>query len=76
MHIRAVFQDRWPKVTTNDPTALSNFADFQKAIPYVKSLALRFILNDCVENHKLLKKLAEWLVHIWSHVVVDELDTW
>lgn len=53
------------------------FADFlqgcAEAIPHVKGLA---ILNDCEENHKLLKKkLPEWIVHKWSRIVVDELDT-
>lgn len=42
-----------------------------EAIPHVKGLA---ILNDCEENHKLLKKLPEWSVRRWSGIVVDELD--
>ncbi|CAI5683011.1 unnamed protein product [Oreochromis niloticus] len=66
---------RWPKISTNDPLALREFADFLKgcseAIPHVKGLA---ILNDCEENHKLLKKLPEWIVRKWSRIVVDELD--
>ena len=66
---------KWPKVSTNDPLALREFADFLQsctdAVPYVRGLA---ILNDCEENHKLLKKLPEWIVR-WSGIVVDELDT-
>lgn len=54
---------KWPRISTNDPTALREFADFLKrcaeAILHVKGLS---ILNDC-ENHKLLKKLPEWIVH-------------
>ncbi|XP_070412225.1 uncharacterized protein [Nothobranchius furzeri] len=77
--IQKAFRDKlmkWPKISTNDPLALREFADFlqscTEATPYVKGLA---ILNDCEENHKLLKKLPEWIVRKWSRIVVDELDT-
>ncbi len=77
--IQKAFRDKlmkWPKIDTNDPLALREFADFlqscTEAIPHVKGLA---ILNDCEENHKLLKKLPEWIVRKWSRIVVDELDT-
>ena len=76
--IQKAFRDklmRWPKINTNDPLALQEFADFlqgcTEAIPHVKGLA---ILNDCEENHKLLKKLPEWIVRKWSRIVVEELD--
>ncbi|XP_039907300.1 uncharacterized protein LOC120746094 [Simochromis diagramma] len=76
--IQKAFRDkltRWPKISANDPLALREFGDFLKgcseAIPHVKGLA---ILNDCEENHKLLKKLPEWIVRKWSQIVVDELD--
>ncbi|CAH2307035.1 Hypothetical predicted protein [Pelobates cultripes] len=51
-----------------EPTVFSGCVE---AIPHVKGLA---ILNDCEENHKLLKKLPEWIVRRWSRIVVDELD--
>ncbi|XP_065108476.1 uncharacterized protein [Paramisgurnus dabryanus] len=77
--IQKAFRDkltRWPRINTNDPLALQEFADFlqgcTEAIPYVKGLA---ILNDCEENHKLLKKLPEWIVRKWSRIIVEELDT-
>ncbi|XP_026073081.1 uncharacterized protein LOC113052853 [Carassius auratus] len=77
--IQKAFRDklmRWPKINTNDPLALQEFADFlqgcTEAMPHVKGLA---ILNDCEENHKLLRKLPEWIVRKWSRVVVEELDT-
>ncbi|XP_051281790.1 uncharacterized protein LOC127377717 [Dicentrarchus labrax] len=77
--IQKAFQDkllRWPKINTNDPLALQEFTDFlqgcTEAIPHVKGLA---ILNDCEENHKLFKKLPEWIVRKWSRIVVEELDT-
>lgn len=53
---------KWPRIAANDPLALRDFADFLQgcveAILHVKGLA---ILNDCEENHKLLRKLPEWL---------------
>ena len=65
---------KWPKISGIDPPALREFADFLKgcaeAMPHVKGLA---ILNDCEENHKLLKK-PDWIVRRWSRIVVDELD--
>ncbi|XP_024119479.1 uncharacterized protein LOC112140697 [Oryzias melastigma] len=66
---------KWPKINANDPLALREFADFLQscsaAIPQVKGLE---ILNDCEENHKLLKKLPDWIVQRWSRIVVDEMD--
>lgn len=66
---------KWPKIAANDPKALREFADFlqscAEAIPQVKGLE---ILNDCEENHKLLRKLPEWIVQRWSRIVVEELD--
>lgn len=77
--IQKAFRDKlmkWPKISTNDPLALQEFSDFlqscTEAIPHVKGLD---ILNDCEENHKLLKKLPEWIVRKWSRIIVDELDT-
>ncbi|XP_026042791.1 uncharacterized protein LOC113033320 [Astatotilapia calliptera] len=76
--VQKAFRDKlmkWPKIAPNDPVALREFSDFlqscAEAIPHVKGLA---ILNDGEENHKLLKKLPEWLVRRWGRVVVDELD--
>lgn len=67
---------KWPKIAANDPIALREFVDFVQGcvevIPHVKGLA---ILNDCEENHKLLKKLPELMVRRWSQIVVEELDT-
>lgn len=66
---------KWPKVSTNDPVALREFADFLQgcieAMPHVKGLA---ILDDCEENHKLLKKLPDWITRRWSRVVTERLD--
>lgn len=76
--VQRAFRERlakWPKIAANDPIALREFADFLQgcveAIPHVKGLA---ILNDCEENHKLLKKLPDWIVRRWSRIVVGELE--
>ncbi|XP_067276268.1 uncharacterized protein [Pseudorasbora parva] len=76
--VQSAFREKlmkWPKIPVNDPIALREFADFLQgcveAIPHVKGLS---ILNDCEENHKLLKKLPEWMVRRWSRIVVEELD--
>ncbi|XP_063052707.1 uncharacterized protein LOC134447256 [Engraulis encrasicolus] len=76
--VQKAFRDklvRWPKIAANDPISLREFADFLKgcaeAMPHVKGLS---ILDDCEENHRLLKKLPEWLVRRWSRTVVEELD--
>lgn len=66
---------KWPKIAANDPRALREFADFllgcAEAMPHVKGLS---ILNDCEENHKILNKLPEWMVHRWNRIVIEELD--
>ncbi|GAA6067476.1 uncharacterized protein LOC103911210 [Tachysurus ichikawai] len=76
--LQRAFRDklmRWPKIGGNDPLALRDFTDFLQgcveAIPHVKGLA---ILNDCEENHKLLKKLPEWIIRKWNRIVVEKLD--
>ena len=76
--VQKAFRDKlmkWPKIGPSDSLALRDFSDFLKscaeAMPHVKGLA---ILNDSEENHKLLKKLPDWIVCKWSRVVVGELD--
>ena len=74
--VQKPFRDKlmkWPKIGQSDSFALRDFSDLLKscAMPHVKGLA---ILNDSEENHKLLKKLPDWIVRKWSRVVVGELD--
>ena len=40
-------------------------------MPYVEGLQ---VLNDCLENQKLLNKLPEWLASWWNRVVTDSLE--
>ena len=76
--VQKAFRDKlmtWPNISSDDPFALRDFSDFLQscveAMPYVKGLS---ILNDCEENHKILKKLPDWIVRGWSRVVSKELD--
>ena len=76
--IQQAFRDRlnkWPRIGPKDAPALQKFADFLKnchdAMPYVKGLQ---VLNDCLENQKLLHKLPEWIASRWNRVVTDSLE--
>ena len=66
--------DKWPKIG-KDPVALLEFSDFLKccldAIPHVPSLS---ILNDCVENQKLIAKLPDWVASRWNRIATESLD--
>lgn len=66
---------KWTEISTNDPLALWEFSNFLQscavAIPRVKGT----ILNNCGENHKLLKKWPEWIIRKWGWIVVDEMDS-
>ena len=67
--------DNWPRVNPKDVTSLQKFADFLKsccdAVPYVDGLQ---VLNDCMENQKMLSKLPEWMVSRWNRVATESLD--
>ena len=75
--VQRAFEDRlmkWPQITDNNTKSLREFADFlqgyAEAMPHMKGLS---ILNDCEENHKLLKKIPEWMLRRWSWIIVEEL---
>ena len=59
----------WPNISGRDGNSLRRFAYFlnqcQEAIVEMKGLE---ILNDNRENHKLLKKLPDWVVSRWSRI--------
>lgn len=64
--IQKAFRDKlacWPKFSAIDPLALREFADFlqgfAEAIPHIKGLDT---VDDSQENHKVLRKLPEWIV--------------
>nr|XP_049578719.1 uncharacterized protein LOC125970448 [Syngnathus scovelli] len=68
---------RWPKIRDNDPLALKAFADFLQSYSgaVVNGDELTF-LNSCEENYRLVEKLPEWIIHKWSQIVIDELETY
>ena len=62
--------DAWPKVPPRDWKALTEFSDFlchlNSAMVTIKPLK---VLNDCVENEKILEKVSDWLRIKWAHIV-------
>ena len=65
----------WPKISGNDAVGLMKLSDFlrqcetaMKANTYLK------VLDDCHENHHILKKLPDWLVTRWSRLASDWMD--
>ena len=68
--------DKWPKVGAKDATGLQKYADFLKschdATAYVPGLS---VLNDCLENQKMVSKLPEWLVMRWNRQVTLCLES-
>ena len=70
--VTEAFRDKlgaWPNISGRDGDSLRRFADFlnqcQAAMVEMKGLE---ILNDNRENHKLLKKLPDWIVNRWSRI--------
>ena len=65
----------WPKITAKDSKDLREFADFlssvESAIPYVQGLQ---VLNDCVENQRIVAKLPDWLSSRWNRRVTEFQD--
>ena len=58
---------RWPKIGVKDHQSLRGFADFltstETAMQTIKDLT---ILNDYMEDQKLLAKLPDWLISWWN----------
>ena len=58
---------KWPKISSKDHQGLRRFADFllstETAMQIIENLN---VLNDYMENQKLLTKLPEWLVSRWN----------
>ena len=65
----------WPKINTKDATSLQKFADFlqscKDATSYVEGL---HILDDCIENQRILNKLPDWMISRWNRMVTEVLD--
>ena len=68
--VAGAFRDKleaWPRVQSRDGNGLRKYADYLKqcmsAMTTIPSLS---VLNDDRENHRMLKKLPDWLVTRWS----------
>ena len=66
--------ENWPKLRSNDATGLQKYADFLSnclsATPYVSGLS---ILNDCLENQKMMSKLPDDIAKRWNRDVTQKL---
>ena len=64
----------WPKIGAKDHQGLRGFADFltsiETAMQTIKDLT---ILNDYMENQKLLAKLPDWLISRWNREATREM---
>ena len=76
--VQRAFRERlndWPRIPSRDGKALQRFSDFLKscldAMPFVEGLE---VLNDCLENQRLLGKLPEWLTARWNRQVTGALE--
>ena len=62
--------DSWPKIAPKDGEALREFSDLlchvSGAMVSIPSLN---VLNDCIENEKLIEKVPDWLRVKWAHIV-------
>ena len=60
----------WPKLASDDPSALQRFSDFLNQCQCAKrdNINLR-ILDDCDTNAALLSKLPQTLIKSWSRIV-------
>ena len=65
---------RWPRIGVKDHTGLRRFADFlysiETAMQTVRDLG---VLNDYMENQKLLSKLPEWLISRWNREATSKM---
>ena len=64
----------WPKIGAKDHQGLRGFADFltsiDTAMQTIKDLT---ILNDYMENQKLLAKIPDWLISRWNREATREM---
>lgn len=65
----------WSTISPRDAEGLREYADFlqgcQKAIPQIPSLQ---ILNDCMENQRLMNKLPSWASTRWNRQVTRQVQ--
>ena len=58
---------RWPKIGARDHQGLRKFADFLTSVEVATQVIQGlYVLNDYIENQKLLSKLPDWLISRWN----------
>lgn len=62
--------DNWPKLAPKDGKAIREYSDF---LGHLESARSRFktlkILDDCVENERMVGKLPAWMKIKWGNVI-------
>ncbi len=67
--------EMWPKVNVNNPTALRDFSDFLRSCESaMQTMPDLQVLNNSIENKKMLNKLPDYLVHRWKRTVTERLS--
>ena len=65
---------KWPKIGMKDHQGLRRFADFLTSVETaMQAIENLNILNDYLENQKLLTKLPEWLVSRWNREATSRM---
>ena len=68
--------EKWPIIPGRDPKAFREYADFLRACKDASMQnSMLSVLNDCVENQKMLMKLPEWASIKWNREVQLTLDS-
>ena len=64
--------DNWPRISGRDGEALRRYSDFlRQCVQAMVSTHCLGVLNDERENHKMLKKIPEWLITRWGRIAAN-----
>ena len=67
--------DKWPKINFRDGSGLQKFADFLwQCHTAARSIGHLNVLDDEMQNKKLLYKLPDWLVNPWARIVATHKE--
>ena len=67
--------ENWPKIHSTDATSLQRFADFLKSCSDARQFFNGLqILDNCLENQKMLKKLPEYMIVWWNRIGTEQLE--
>ena len=67
--------DKWPKINFRDGSGLQKFADFlRQCHTAARSIGHLNVLDDEMQNKKLLYKLPDWLVNRWARIVASHKE--